>query len=121
MKCTDLVSGQAYLPLFFVLGACWVPQMSDDLGKSQASQSIPGAEAPSYNGYGSPSTGLSHWRSQVRNSPGTGRSQRSDETLASRVSKLEDSFARIETWQSWSSNDCYTTWRSSQGNSTESH
>jgi hypothetical protein len=23
---------QAYLPLFFVLGACWVPQMSEDLG-----------------------------------------------------------------------------------------
>lgn len=53
-------------------------------------------QAPGYNGYGSPSTELSHWRSQVRNSPDTGRSQRSDETLASRISNLEDSFARIE-------------------------
>ncbi|CAK9112890.1 unnamed protein product [Durusdinium trenchii] len=42
--------------------------------------------------FGSPS---SPWR-PVRRSPQTGRSQGSDETLASRVSQLEDSLGRIE-------------------------
>eukprot|EP00434_Breviolum_minutum_P017934 symbB.v1.2.015816.t1/scaffold1192.1/size132829/7 len=69
----------------------WSRREAPKGGGSPARQDL--QDAIGFSSFGSPS---GPWGNHVRNSPGTGRSQRSDETLASRVSHLEDSFARIE-------------------------